>query len=34
VPTEDITTFVKRADAAMYTSKDEGRNTVSCLFAD
>ena len=34
VPTEDITAFVKRADTAMYASKDEGRNKVSCLFAD
>ena len=34
LPTEDITAFVKRADAAMYASKDEGRDKVSCLFAD
>ncbi len=33
-PTEDITAFVKRADTAMYASKDEGRNKVSCLFAE
>jgi diguanylate cyclase (GGDEF)-like protein len=34
LPSEEITTFVKRADAAMYASKDEGRDKVSCLFAD
>jgi len=31
-PKEKIETFVKRADEAMYLSKEEGRNRVSSLF--
>ncbi|MEE8541249.1 MAG: diguanylate cyclase, partial [Desulfobacterales bacterium] len=31
-PKEKIETFVKRADEAMYLSKDQGRNRVSSLF--
>jgi len=30
---EDLVKFIKRADKAMYTSKDAGRNKVSSLFA-
>ncbi len=29
---EDISTFVQRADQAMYRSKQDGRNKVSCIF--
>ncbi|MBN1932590.1 MAG: diguanylate cyclase [Desulfobacterales bacterium] len=31
---EDLSTFVKRADKAMYTSKQKGRNTVSGIFVE
>ncbi len=31
-PNEDVATFIKRADKAMYSSKERGRNTVSSLF--
>lgn len=30
---EELVNFIKRADKAMYTSKDAGRNKVSSLFA-
>jgi PleD family two-component response regulator len=30
---EEISSFVQRADQAMYLSKQAGRNRVSCLFA-
>ncbi len=30
---EDVTEFVQRADKAMYVSKQNGRNQVSCLFS-
>jgi len=30
---EDVTEFVQRADKAMYISKQNGRNQVSCLFS-
>lgn len=33
-PKEDITTFIQRADKAMYISKQEGRNRVTCLFLE
>jgi diguanylate cyclase (GGDEF)-like protein len=33
-PTEDISVFVKRADTAMYQSKEEGRNRVTALFSE
>jgi two-component system cell cycle response regulator len=33
-PNEDASTFIKRADKAMYTSKERGRNTVSSIFAE
>lgn len=33
-PTENISVFVKRADTAMYQSKDEGRNRVTALFSE
>ena len=33
-PKEDIATFIQRADQAMYMSKQEGRNKVTCLFAE
>jgi diguanylate cyclase (GGDEF)-like protein len=33
-PKEDVSIFVRRADKAMYLSKEAGRNRVSCLFAD
>lgn len=33
-PKEDIATFIQRADQAMYTSKQEGRNRVTCLFVE
>lgn len=29
---EDLPTFIKRADKAMYASKQKGRNRVSCIF--
>jgi diguanylate cyclase (GGDEF)-like protein len=32
-PPEDMATFIKRADLAMYQSKQQGRNRVSLLFA-
>ncbi|MDD2389195.1 MAG: diguanylate cyclase [Desulfobacterales bacterium] len=31
---EKLSTFVKRTDKAMYLSKQQGRNRVSCLYAD
>lgn len=31
---EKLTAFVKRSDKAMYLSKKNGRNLVSCLYAD
>ena len=31
VSKEELTAFVKRADKAMYISKDQGRNMVTCL---
>ena len=31
---EQLTAFIKRADQAMYLSKDKGRNTISFLFAE
>ena len=33
-PKEDIATFIQRADQAMYMSKQEGRNKVTCLFME
>ena len=33
-PDEEITSFIKRADQAMYLSKQNGRNRVSVLFAE
>jgi len=33
-PGEDLTTFVQRADQAMYTSKRQGRNCVHALYAE
>jgi diguanylate cyclase (GGDEF)-like protein len=30
---EEVTIFIRRADQAMYASKEAGRNRVSCLFA-
>jgi len=33
-PEEDISTFVQRADRAMYMSKNSGRNRISALPAD
>jgi diguanylate cyclase (GGDEF)-like protein len=33
-PTEDLTSFIKRADTAMYSSKQQGRNRVTILEAD
>ena len=33
-PKEDIATFIQRADQAMYMSKQEGRNKVTCLFGE
>jgi two-component system cell cycle response regulator len=31
---EPLSTFIKRADQAMYISKEKGRNTISFLFAE
>jgi diguanylate cyclase (GGDEF)-like protein len=31
---EPLATFIKRADQAMYLSKEKGRNTISFLFAE
>lgn len=31
---EDIKAFVKKADMAMYKSKEEGRNKITCVFND
>jgi hypothetical protein len=31
---ESLSEFIKRADQAMYLSKEKGRNTISSLFAD
>jgi len=31
---EPLSTFIKRADQAMYLSKEKGRNTISFLFAE
>ena len=31
---EPISSFVQRADQAMYQSKQNGRNKVSCIFAN
>lgn len=31
---ESLSEFIKRADQAMYLSKDKGRNTISSLFAE
>jgi two-component system cell cycle response regulator len=33
-PSEEMTAFINRADAAMYLSKQNGRNRVSVLLAD
>jgi diguanylate cyclase (GGDEF)-like protein len=33
-PPEEMTAFINRADAAMYLSKQNGRNRVSLLLAD
>jgi hypothetical protein len=33
-PSEEMTAFINRADAAMYLSKQNGRNRVSVLFAN
>ncbi len=33
-PEEPISSFVQRADQAMYQSKQNGRNKVSCIFAN
>jgi diguanylate cyclase (GGDEF)-like protein len=33
-PKEELSTFIQRADQAMYLSKQNGRNRVSVLFAD
>ncbi|MBF0227177.1 MAG: diguanylate cyclase [Desulfobacterales bacterium] len=33
-PNEELSGFVKRADKAMYISKDKGRNRVTALFID
>jgi PleD family two-component response regulator len=32
-PNEEMTAFINRADAAMYLSKQNGRNRVSVLHA-
>jgi diguanylate cyclase (GGDEF)-like protein len=31
---EELSTFIQRADKAMYTSKQKGRNQVTALEAD
>jgi diguanylate cyclase (GGDEF)-like protein len=33
-PKEELSTFIQRADKAMYRSKQKGRNMVSMLYAD
>jgi len=33
-PQEELSTFIQRADRAMYRSKQKGRNMVSMLYAD
>jgi diguanylate cyclase (GGDEF)-like protein len=33
-PREELSTFIQRADRAMYRSKQKGRNMVSMLYAD
>jgi len=33
-PKEELSTFIQRADRAMYRSKQKGRNIVSMLYAD
>jgi diguanylate cyclase (GGDEF)-like protein len=33
-PKEELSTFIQRADEAMYRSKRSGRNKVSMLYAD
>jgi len=33
-PKEELSTFIQRADRAMYRSKQKGRNMVSMLYAD
>jgi diguanylate cyclase (GGDEF)-like protein len=33
-PKEELSTFIQRADKAMYLSKQNGRNKVSALYAD
>jgi diguanylate cyclase (GGDEF)-like protein len=31
---ESLSAFIKRADQAMYLSKEKGRNAISFLFAE
>jgi len=31
---ESLSEFIKRADQAMYLSKEKGRNAISSLFAE
>jgi diguanylate cyclase (GGDEF)-like protein len=33
-PKEELSTFIQRADRAMYLSKRNGRNKVSTMFID
>jgi len=33
-PKEELSTFIQRADKAMYLSKQNGRNRVSMLHAE
>jgi len=33
-PKEELSSFIQRADRAMYRSKQKGRNMVSALYAD
>ena len=33
-PKEELSTFIQRADQAMYHSKRNGRNKVSMLYAE